>query len=202
MKESLYESGVECMLCKKHFKTKKSKSKIYQLKGINRELRNTYDLPHINFEPFYYQVHVCEHCGFTFNEKFSPYFIPKLKDDLILLLSKSWKTRSFNMERTPEKALEIYKLAYLMATRKNETAYITASLVLKIAWIYDDLNDEANALKYRQLAYDYYSKSYQNGDYEKYNQSVHFLDYILGTLAYKLGDIQKALYFFYCSCER
>lgn len=194
-KESLYESTIKCIQCKNEFKTKKAKSKIYQLKNIDRELRQIYDLPSLNFEPFYYSVHTCEHCGFSFTEQFSTYFLPNSQNEVISLL-KNWNKRSYNMEKTPLDALAMYKMALYMANVKKETEYVKASICLKIAWIYDDLKDENKAVEFRKLAYEKYIESYQNGDYEKSKQTVYALDYLLATLSYKLNDLSAATLYF------
>lgn len=194
-KESLYESTINCLQCKKEFKTKKSKSKIYQLKYMNRELRQIYDLPDLNVEPFYYSVHTCEHCGFSFTEQFNSYFLPKTQEEIIDLL-KNWKKRSYNIEKTPLDALAMYKMALYMAKSKKETEYVKASISLKIAWIYDDLKYEEKATEFRKLAYEYYIASYQNGDYEKSSQTIYALDYLLATLSYKLNNLSAATFHF------
>lgn len=194
-KDGLYESSIKCIQCNQEFKTKKAKSKIYQLKTIDRELRQVYDLPSTSQEPFYYSVHTCEHCGFSFTEQFNHYFFPKTQDEIGLVL-KNWNNRSYNIERTSKDALNMYRMALYMAIKKREPEYVKASISLKIAWIYDDLKDNEKSLDYRKLAYNHYIESYQNGDYEKVKQTIYTLDYLLATLSYKLNDLSAATLYF------
>lgn len=69
-----YEKKIECLNCKKNFTTLKVRTKFVKVAETDTDFMPIYAEGDI--QAMYYNVFVCEHCGFSFTEDFSRYFAP------------------------------------------------------------------------------------------------------------------------------
>jgi len=189
-----YEKKIECMHCKKSFSTLKVRSKNFRVAKSDTDFQPIYDENQVN--ALYYNVFVCEHCGFSFTEDFSKYFAPGVSEEINNRISSKWNPHNFRGERTVFQAIEAYKLAFLCATLKKEKFIVTAGLLLRLAWLYRSLKNNEQEERFMKMSRDHYIESYSIEDYRSTQMSDVRVMYIIGELSRRIEDYSTATRFF------
>lgn len=185
-----YEKKVECLCCKKTFPTTKIRSKLIKIDSTDTDFYPIYSESSV--PAFYYNVFVCEHCGFSFTEDFSQYFAPGVKEQISQQISTRWVQRSYHHERSPFQALETYKLAFVCGTIKKEKFVTLAGLALRIAWMYRKLQNTNQEQRFLKIARDQYTESYSTEDYASTQMSSTRVIYMIAELSRRTGDLEMA----------
>ncbi|KGR83559.1 MULTISPECIES: DUF2225 domain-containing protein [Lysinibacillus] len=188
-----YEKKIQCLNCKKEFPTLKVRSKFIKVDHTETDFQPIY-ADEVN--ALYYNVFVCEHCGFSFTEDFTKYFAPGIQDHIRTQITEKWVHHDFKGERTVFQAIQAYKLAFLCGTIKKEKNVAIAGLTLRLAWLYRSLNNSGQEERFMKLARDYYMESYSTEDYSSTQMSAVRIMYMIAELSRRIGDIENATRFF------
>lgn len=189
-----YEKSIECLHCKKNFPTLKVRSKSIKIEHTESDFQPIYADNHVN--ALYYNVFVCQHCGFSFTEDFNKYFAPGIKEQLNEQVCDKWIPHNFKGERTVFQAIQAYKLALLCATIKKEKYVITSGLTLRLAWLYRSLKNEGQEKRFLKMSRDHYMESFSTEDYASTQMSGVRVMYMIAELSRRLGDYENATRFF------
>ena len=189
-----YEKSVDCIHCKKSFPTLKVRTKSIKIEHTDTDFHPIYADQHVN--ALYYNVFVCQHCGFSFTEDFNKYFAPGIKEQLDAQICNKWVPHNFKTERSIFDAIQAYKLAFLCATIKKEKYVITSGLALRLAWLYRSLNNEGQENRFLKIARDHYMETFSNGDYASTQMSDVRVMYMIAELSRRLEDYENATRFF------
>lgn len=189
-----YEKKVDCLHCKKAFPTLKVRSKFVKVAETDTDFMPIYaegDVP-----AMYYNVFVCEHCGFSFTEDFSRYFAPGIPEEIKSQVTDKWVRHDFKGERTIFQAIQVYKLSLLCANIKKEKHVAKAGLALRLAWFYRSLKNSGQEERFMTIARDQYMESFSTGDYSSTQMSDARIMYMIAELSRRLGDMENATRFF------
>ena len=189
-----YEKKVDCLHCKKAFSTLKVRSKFVKVAETDTDFMPIYaegDVP-----AMYYNVFVCEHCGFSFTEDFSRYFAPGIPEEIKSQITDKWVCHDFKGERTIFQAIQAYKLALLCANIKKEKHVAKAGLALRLAWFYRSLKNGGQEERFMAIARDQYMESFSTEDYASTQMSGVHIMYMIAELSRRLGDMENATRFF------
>nr|WP_106780630.1 DUF2225 domain-containing protein [Lysinibacillus timonensis] len=189
-----YEKKIECIHCKKTFPTFKVRSKFIKIAETESDFRPIYIDSNVN--GLYYNVFVCEHCGFSFTEDFTKYFAPGVQEEIAKQITSKWVQHDFNGERTISEAIQTYKLALFCGTLKKEKFVSLAGLSLRLGWLYRTLENENQEMRFLKMARDYYMESYSNEDYAGTQMSDVRIMYMIAELSRRLKDLDNATRFF------
>jgi len=189
-----YEKTVNCIHCKKNFSTLKVRTKSIKIEHTASDFQPVYTDNYVN--ALYYNVFVCQHCGFSFTEDFSKYFAPGVKEQINEKICSHWVPHSFSNERSIFEAIQTYKLALFCATIKKEKFVITSGLALRLAWLYRSLKNNIQEQRFLKLARDHYMESYSTEDYAGSTMSSVRIVYMIAELSRRLGDYENATRFF------
>ncbi len=189
-----YEKKIECLHCKTAFPTLKVRSKNSRVAKYDTDFQPIYEENQIS--ALYYNVFVCEHCGFSFTEDFSKYFATGVAEEIHNQISRKWVPHNFKGERTVSQAIQALKLAFLCATIKKEKYIITAGLLIRLAWIYRSLNNESQEKRFMEMARNHYTESYSTEDYKSTQMSDARVMYMIAELSRRLEDYETATRFF------
>ncbi|MEG0384921.1 DUF2225 domain-containing protein [Solibacillus cecembensis] len=189
-----YEKDIDCMHCKKSFPTLKVRSKFIKIAQTESDFQPIYADENVN--ALYYNVFVCQHCGFSFTEDFSKYFAPGVKEQLDQQVCAKWIPHNFKNERNVFDAIQAYKLAFLCATIKKEKYIITSGLALRLAWLYRSLKNTGQEMRFLKLARDHYMESFSTEDYASTQMSGVRVMYLIAELSRRLEDYENATRFF------
>jgi uncharacterized protein len=186
-----YAKEISCMNCQEKFTSMRIRSRFVRVASHHSDFKPVYSNPEIN--PLYYNVAVCPHCGFSFTDDFSPYFIPGTKEAIAERITSQWNRRSFDSTRDIDDAIETYKLAYLSAMFKKEKPLSIAGLTLRIAWLYRDQGATEEEQRFLTIARNFYTTSYSEGDYVGTQMSETRVLYIIAELSWRIGDREEAV---------
>lgn len=189
-----YEKKMDCLFCKKSFPTTKIRTKFVKVGETDTDFMPIYGENQV--QAMYYNVFVCEHCGFSFTEDFTKYFAPGIPEQLQEQICTRWVPHGFAGERTVFQALQAYKLALLCADIKKERFVTKAGLALRIAWMYRSLKNEGQEKRFIELARDLYMESFSTDDYSATQMSGARVMYMIGELSRRVGDMENATRFF------
>lgn len=189
-----YEKQMKCINCKNTFPTYKVRSKFIKIKETESDFHPIYVDSNVN--AIYYNVFVCEHCGFAFTEDFTTYFAPGIKVEIAKQITSKWAPHSFNGERTFEQALQAYQLALVCGTIKKEKHVTLAGLALRIGWLYRSIGNKAQEERFLKIARDHYLDSFSTEDYAGTQMTSTRVIYMVGELSRRIGDFEMATRFF------
>ena len=189
-----YEKKMDCLFCKKSFPTTKIRSKFVKVGDTDTDFMPIYDNNQV--QAMYYNVFVCEHCGFSFTEDFTKYFAPGTSEQLKEQICNRWVPHGFSGERTVFQALQAYKLALLCADIKKERFVTKAGLALRIGWMYRSLNNDGQEKRFLEMARNLYMESFSTDDYSATQMSGVRVMYMIAELSRRLDDYENATRFF------
>lgn len=196
----LFDRSVECLICKQTFTTQSIRSRFIKVKEYDTDFCPIYAEGSVN--ALLYNIYVCPHCGFAYSKDFSKYFAPGTKELIIEKICNHWVPHSFSEERSIDEAIQTYKLASLCATLKKEKHITLAGIYMRIAWLYRMKQDQNQEIRFMKLASQEYEESYSIGDYSGTQVSEIRILYLVGELARRVGDNQKAMKFFSSVLEK
>ena len=189
-----YEKKIECFNCKKSFSSLKVRSKTIKVEHTESDFQPIYAENTVN--GYFYNVFVCEHCGFAFTEDFTKYFAPGVQQEIQDKITKNWVNHSLGGERSLSEAIQAYKLALLSGVTKKEKFVTTAGLALRLAWLNRSVNNEVQERRFLKIARDYYMNSYSNEDYSSTQMSEMRILYMIGELSRRIEDFGNATRYF------
>ncbi|WP_391116661.1 MULTISPECIES: DUF2225 domain-containing protein [unclassified Psychrobacillus] len=189
-----YQKDIECLHCKKKFKTTKVRSKFVKVEANETDFQPIYQNKEVN--PLLYNVFVCEHCGFSFTEDFTKYFTPGVKEIIQQEVANKWVPHSFGNERSIEEGIMAYKLGIHIGALKKEKFINLAGLALRTAWLYRLQNKEDQEKRFMEIARDRYADSYSTEDYNGTQMSETRVLYLIAELSRRIGDIEFATRYF------
>lgn len=188
-----YEKQIDCIHCKKKFKSMKVRSNFVKFKETESDFHPIYEN---DVNPLLYNVFVCEHCGFSFTEDFSKYFAPGIKEKIDEKISSHWKTHDFSGERTISDALQAYKLGLVCGNIKKEKHITLAGLALRTAWLYRSIGDEEQEKRFMEISRDQYIDSYSVEDYKGTSMTEIRVIYLIAELSRRINERDQAIRYF------
>lgn len=177
-------------MCRHSYTTKKLRSRFIKLAHTDTDFCPTYSPEENN--PILYQIYVCPACGYSYSDDFSVYFPPGTQKEIQEKVCSNWKPQNFSEKRTVEDAIKTYKLAVYCASLKKEKHIILAGLFLKLAWLYRSLKDNEQEQRFMLMAKEEYLNSYSAQDYQGTPISEVRVLYLLGELAWRMGNEKDA----------
>ncbi|THF82635.1 DUF2225 domain-containing protein [Cohnella fermenti] len=187
--EPLYSSKIICPCCEATFASSRVRPSLK--KAIRTDSDFCCYFAEVN--PDFYVVRVCPYCGFASTENSRPKLPDREKRAYLDKIGVHWTHRDYGGERTPEVAMETYKLALLSAQTVKESSRIIASLLQHIAWLYRYDGNRAMEDKFLGFALEAYIEVYQ-GERNSYNNAR--LLYLIGELNRRLGHYHEAVRWF------
>ena len=189
--EPIYPKSMKCLYCKHPFKTSRVRSRFVRVASHDTDFKPNYK--NVEANPLYYNVAVCPSCGFAFTEDFLPYFAPHAEQKIEKIIRANWNERDLTGERTIEDAIETYKLALLSSKLKEEKALPTAGLALRLAWLYRELGDKENEIRFLTASRDAYKEAFTAGDHAGTTMSETRVVYLIAELSWRIGDKDEAI---------
>lgn len=188
-----YEKQLECLHCKQQFKTMKVRSNFIKVKENESDFRPIYEN---DVNPLFYNVFVCEHCGFSFTEDYSKYFAPGVKEAIDQHITAHWKKHSFSGERSIADALQAYQLGLVCGNYKKEKHITLAGLALRIAWLYRMSNQTEMEIRFMKIAREQYIESYSVEDYKGTSMNELRVLYLIAEISRRMSDKEQAIRYF------
>lgn len=182
-----YVVDKECPVCAKKTKVTKVRSRLIKIS-------QDYDFCtyYKDFNPYYYSIWVCSHCGYAADEPHFEKVQEKNKEKIAQFLSKKEVKIQFHEQRSRNDAIAAFKLGIFFADMIEEKPSYMAGLYLKLAWLYREAESEDQEKELLVRALEHYDKSLTTERYPIGAMTDNAVMYLIGALSYKTGNVEKA----------
>ncbi|WP_425059589.1 hypothetical protein SCACP_01800 [Sporomusa carbonis] len=188
MAEPTYSVEKECPICKQKFSVTRVRSRQVMVKQDSDFCAYFKDV-----NPYYYTVWVCSNCGYAAADTYFDDISVAAKDKIAKFLSQRTVNVNFSGERTREQAIATYKLALFFADLIAAPASRLAELYLKLGWLYREGQDTDEEKTSLIKAGEYYEQALMRERLPIGNLSEAAVTYLIGELARRTGQTEKAL---------
>lgn len=195
MKPAFFPQDKTCPVCQTKFTITRVKSSAYQVVKRDTDFNVIYSGP----DPNLYNIVVCPKCLFATPLKSFDVELRKAEMERLVKGLPLFKDEEpdFSGERDLQVGLRTYELAIRTAQIRQASAGFQASLFLKIAWIWRQLNDTENELKFLDLAREKYEYSFFNETSTGPGKmSEPTMIYLIGELNRRCGKYAEAIQWF------
>jgi len=190
MVEPTYSVEKVCLVCEKNFS-------VTRLRGRQVMVKQDSDFcayfQHVN--PYYYFVRVCCHCGYAAEDPYFDDLSEAAKDKIGNFLGTRTVNINYSGQRTREQAIASYKLAIYFAELIAASAGRMAELYLRLGWVYREGEQVAEEKLALTKACEYYEQALMRERFPIGTLSEAAVTYLVGELARRTGQTEKALTF-------
>lgn len=187
MAEYTFVAEKICPICEKSTRVVKTKSRL-----VAEKRDEDFCVHYKGFNPYYYRIWFCEHCGYAADEKtFLGYMPEKSKERLREFLSKRNLAMEFTEVRGVPEAVASYQLAIHYLELVNAPASKLAGRYLEWAWIYRSSGEKEKEMEKLKKAADLYNYSIMTERYPIGDMSDTMALYLVGAIYYRMGDLEK-----------
>ena len=177
-----------CPICEKTFRVMKVRSRI-PVSSRDEDGCTHYE----GFNPYYYSVWVCEHCGFAADEDT---FTTKIPDRHLTILRAVLLTKNIKIpfveERTLENAATAYRLALKFQDLIRGKASKKAKYAHRLAWIYREAGDKTQEHEFLTKAVECYEDALMRESFPIGELTDNAVVYLVAAIYNRLGDKKKA----------
>lgn len=186
-----YEAAKQCPICQSEFLATQVKSRV-PMKSQDSDFCTHYQ----DFNPYFYGVWVCPHCGYAGGENWFADLPAPAADKIRRFLSGKDVDLDLSGERTLAQAVKAYKLAVFFAELVHAPASRLGGLLLKLAWVYRQAGQAAAEGPALEKAAVYYEEALSQERLPLGNLTEVALTYLVGELLRRTGQQQKAKLYF------
>lgn len=146
-----------------------------------------------DFNPYYYTVWVCEHCGFAADEKT---FTTKLPDRHLQILRAVLLTKNIKIPFVVERTINNATTAFLLALKFQDLIHGKASKKAKyahqLAWVYREAGDTEKEHEFLLRAAKHYEEALAKEHFPIGDLTDNAVIYLLAAIYKRLGEPNKA----------
>lgn len=176
-----------CPVCGEKTRVVKVRSRL-----IAETIDEDYCAHYQGFNPYFYTIWVCEHCGFAADEKrFLAVMPERHKKKIQDFLDGRTIGFTFKEERGLPEAVASFKLAIFYGEMINIPLGSLAGLYLEMAWIFRLNDDEEHESQILPKVVELYDKSLMEERYPIGLLTDTTVIYIIAALYHRMGDMEK-----------
>lgn len=187
--QCLYEKTYTCPVCDNIFKNKTVRTGRTRIVSTGIDLKQIYT----PINPMLYSVVSCQLCGYTSLDLSFERIGLKQSTIVRQALAQKFVAKSYPEIYDINTAIVRHKLAFVCANLKKSKKSEYAYIALRLSWFYDDINNVEKSNEYAQYAYNFFKEAYTTEIFPLYIYDENTATYLIGALAYKLGDMDEAL---------
>lgn len=178
----------KCPVCGETTRVVKVKSKL-----LAERTDEDFCVHYKDFNPYFYKIWFCEHCGFAADEKTFLGSIPLTHKRKIQEFLNSRKLGlKFVEERQVPDAVASFKLAIFYAELTGQSLAKRAGLYLELGWIYRASEEKECEDEMLERAISLYDRSLMTERYPINGLSDNTVIYLIGAIYYRLHDFEKS----------
>ena len=146
-----------------------------------------------DFNPYLYNIWVCEHCGFAAAEKeFIKPMAARPKKKIKDFLDQRSVGFAFHEERGLPEAVASYKLAIYFSEMIDMSYAHCAGLYLRLGWVYRLAGDTEKEVPMLEKAAELYDQSVMTERYPIGSMTDNMAIFLVGAIYYRTGNLEKA----------
>lgn len=178
----------KCPVCGETTRVVKVKSKL-----LAERTDEDFCVHYKDFNPYFYKIWFCEHCGFAADEKTFLGSIPLTHKRKIQEFLNSRKLGlKFVEERQVPDAVASFKLAIFYAELTGQSLAKRAGLYLELGWIYRASEEKEREDEMLERAISLYDRSLMTERYPINGLFDNTVIYLIGAIYYRLHDFEKS----------
>ena len=178
----------KCPICGETTRVVKVKSKL-----LAERTDEDFCVHYKDFNPYFYKIWFCEHCGFAADEKTFLGSIPLThKRKIQEFLNCRKLGLKFVEERQVPDAVASFKLAIFYAELTGQSLAKRAGLYLELGWIYRASEEKERESEMLERAISLYDRSLMTERYPINGLSDNTVIYLIGAIYYRLHDFEKS----------
>ena len=176
-----------CPVCLKSSRVIKTRSRL-----VVEKTDEDFCMHYKDFNPYFYKIWICEHCGFATDEKTFLSKLPeRIRRKLWDFLAQKQLDIEFVEERTLPDAIASYQLALSYLDLIEAPPSKKGATNLQLAWIYREQGDKEREEEYMRKAADFYDESIMTERYPIGNLTDTGAMYLVGAIYFRLKDYEK-----------
>lgn len=183
-----YSVEKECPICGAKIKVTKTRSRLVK---ISQDL--DFCMHYKDFNPYYYTIWICSHCGYAADEPHFGYINEIYKKKIAEFLQGKDVKIEYKEERSWSDAVTSYKLSIFFAELIAEKPSYIAGLYLKLAWLYREEKNNEQEQALLNKAMELYDASLSTEHYPIGSMTDNAVMYLIAALSYETGNISKAM---------
>lgn len=184
-----YDKEVVCPICENKFKVKVVKVNSPRLMSKDSDFFMRYSI----INPYFYDVWVCNHCGYSSMKADFPKIKSFQKDLVLNGITKKWNPKSYPEILTVDHAIERFKLALVTSMIIEKPNSTKAMILLKLAWMYRLKEDEKRETTFLKQAITAFLDAYNLENFPIYGMQRDSISYLIGELYRKTKNNEEAL---------
>jgi hypothetical protein len=187
----MFQRHITCPVCLFEFDTYKMHTNAPKVLKREPDFYTTY----VGENPTHYSIYVCPTCGYAAFEKDFKEVSDEAKAIIYQKITQQWNHRNFCGMRSPQDALDTYKLALLCYSLTKASHLTIGKITMRIAWIYRELGDpkEKDFLKF---TVDHFEKAFTTENMTDDLEEEITILFLLGEFHRQLGNLVEAVRWF------
>ena len=187
--QNLYDKTVICPICGKESKNKAVKKSSFKV--VNRDSDSMIHYTGVN--PSFYEVIFCSECGYAALPQYFPNVTQKIIGAILQNISLKWTKPTYPDIYTEEFAIKQLKLALHNSIIKGGLDSENGLICMKLSWMYRLLEDLENERRFQEQTILCFEKAYQSEKFPAAGMDEYTMQYLIGEINRRLGNIEKAL---------
>ena len=177
----------DCPICGQSTRVVKTRARL-----VKERTDEDFCVHYKDFNPYYYRVWICEHCGFAGDEKtFTSHMPDRDRQKIKKFLNGKKVSVAFTENRDLPEAVASFRLAIFFLDLIDASFSRRAGLYLGLAWIYRFAEDEERENETIRKAAELYDHSIMTERYPIGGMTDLMVIYILGAIYFRIGDFEK-----------
>lgn len=197
-----YSVERECPICGEKIQVTKTRARLIKIKQDS-----DFCVHYKDFNPYYYDIWVCSHCGYASDEKHFDTLREKEKEKIAEFLAPRKVKIEYKEIRTRADAINAFKLALYYTDLIGAPESRKAALYLKLGWLYREAVEEAKEKEQEKEEAEFKEKEQEVlvralEGYDKALSTERFpigsmtdtaATYLIGELHRRTGNTEKAI---------
>lgn len=188
MAEPTYSVEKECPICQMKFNATRTRGRQVLVKQDSDFCSHFQGI-----NPYYYSIWVCSNCGYAAPDSYFAELSTAAKDKIAKFLNGKAVKVNYSGIRTREQAIATFKLAIFFGELIAAPDSKLADLYLKLGWLYR----EGESVEEEKAAHFHACEHFEQALFRERlpigNLSEAAITYLIGELARRTGQIEKAL---------
>lgn len=183
-----YSVKEECPICCYEMQVTKVRSRLIKVSEDN-DFCSHYK----GFNPYYYTVWACQHCGYAADGRGFKELKQSDMERLAMILLRKNMVMEYSPNRSRAEAIQAFKHAIFQAGFVRQRPAKIAGLCLKLGWLYREAKEEEKERDMLVMAAHYYDQALATERFPIGGMTDNTVIYLLGVLYYRTGEMEKSM---------
>lgn len=190
--KKILQKGFNCPVCFEDFTSPRARMSKIRLYNTDHDLRPYYE----GLDVVCYEIITCPHCGYSAIEKTFMNVTDAVRDNILEVMSKTYKKREWPHVLDVQTAIERFVLALICASPKKAKSSEYAYLYLKLSWLYrvheGNEKREENEIFCQKKFVELAEQTFADEHFPVLGFEESIFLYLIGEVSRRLKDYERA----------